>query len=126
LIYSRNGDYGRGIDDCNKAIQISPTNALGYNNLAWLLAVCPDAKLRNGQKALEYAKKACELYAWKEPHGLGTLAAAYAEIGNFKKAVKWQKKCMKSGLPAGEMDQARKELNLYEQKKPYHDLNQNL
>jgi tetratricopeptide (TPR) repeat protein len=126
FLYSKMGNYSKGIDDCKEAINLNTNSPGAYNNLAWLLAVCPDAKLRNGQKALEYAKKACELNAWKEPHGLGTLAAAYAEVGNFEEAVKWQKKCMESGLPGNETKQAQKQLDLYQQKKPYHDLNKSL
>jgi tetratricopeptide (TPR) repeat protein len=121
FLYSRKGDYRMGIADCNKAIKIDANCGLAYNNLAWFLAVSPDAALRNGRKALEYARKACVLSAWKEPHCLGTLAAAYAEAGNFEKAVKCQKRCMTLGLPAGEQEQAQKDLGLYEQNKPYHE-----
>jgi tetratricopeptide (TPR) repeat protein len=120
LVFSREGNYSNGIADCSRAIQIDTNCVDGYNNLAWLLAISPDANLRNGQKAVEYATRACELYSWKEPHCLGTLAAAYAEIGNFDEAIKWETKCMESGLPDKEMSQARKELDLFQHKKPYH------
>ena len=58
--------------------------------------------------------------AWKDPYSLGTLAAAYAEIGNFKAALKWEKKCIEVGLPEKELKQARKELDLFRHDKPYH------
>jgi len=93
---------------------------VAFNNLAWLLATAPKSKLRDGQKAVEYAKRACELDSWKNPYYLGTLAAANAEIGNFDEAVKWERKCIIIGFPEKEMQQARKELNLFESKKPYH------
>ena len=52
-------------------------------------ATCPEEKHRNGQQAVEYATKACELTAWKNAPYLGTLAAAYAEAGDFAKAVQF-------------------------------------
>jgi hypothetical protein len=82
--------------------------------------VAPDAKLRDGQRALLYAKRACDLTEWKNPYCLGTLAVAYAETGNFDEAVKWEQKCIEAGLPENELKQARQELDLFNQKKPYH------
>ena len=93
---------------------------LAYNNLAWLLATAPKSKLRDGQKAVVYATRACDLTSWKEPYSLGTLAASYAETGNFAEAIKWESKCIVIGLPEKEMQQAHKELRLFEDKKPYH------
>lgn len=117
---SKVGDYKGAIEDCKKAVQLN-TNSLGaLNNLAWLLATAPKAKMRDGPKAVEYAKKACELSSWKNAYCIGTLAAAYAEVGNFEEAVKWERKCIIMGLAKKDMDQARKELKLFDQKKPYH------
>jgi len=120
LTKSRNGDFKGGIEDCKKGIQLDTNCAVAFNNLAWLLATAPKAKLRDGQKAVEYALRACKLNSWKDAYNLGTLAAAYAEIGNFDEAVKWERKCIIMGLPDKEMEQARKELRLFDQKKPYH------
>jgi len=97
-----------------------------YSNLAWLLAVCPDAKVRNGKKAIEYAKKACELSEWETPSWFGALAAAYAEAGDFDNAVKWQTKYLDANYPNSSPsndtpEKARQRLGLYEQKKPYHE-----
>jgi tetratricopeptide (TPR) repeat protein len=121
LCHSREGDFKRGIEDCQKGEQIDKNCFIAHNNLAWLLAIAPQAELRDGKKAVKHATRACELTSWKEAYCLGTLAAGYAEIGKFDEAIKWEQKCIQIGLPKEkEMLQARKELDLFKQKKPYH------
>lgn len=123
-VYDRKGDYSKAITDYSEAIRLKPDQAHAYNGLAWLLAVCPDASIRNGEKAVKYAKKACELSEWKTPADLDTLAAAYAEVGDFDDAVKWENKYLESNPPSNFYDtpeKARQRLSLYEQKKPYHE-----
>src|SRR5262249_19208480 len=63
--------------------------------LAWLWATGPDG-VRDGKRAVEAATRACELTDWKENEFLDTLAAAYAEVGDFDKAVEYQKKAVSS------------------------------
>jgi tetratricopeptide (TPR) repeat protein len=118
--YSKLGNYDASIQDSKTAIALEPAFASPYNNLAWLLAVTPDAKWRDGQKALEYAKKACELTGWNEPTFLDTLAAAYAETGDFTNAVKWESKIV-SIMPKQDQDEAQKALHLYQQGQPYRE-----
>jgi len=120
IVYSKIGRFDKGVADCQMALGLDPNSALANNNLAWLLAIAPDAKLRDGKKAVEYAKKACELTNWKVAYCLGTLAAACAETGNFDEAVKWQEKGIELGLGPKDLKEAKKMLDLYKQKKPYH------
>ena len=120
LLYSQTGDYKSGLSDCYRAVQLATNYDVGLNNLAWLLATAPDARQRDGQKALGYAKRACELSQWKNAYCLGTLAAACAETGNFEEAIKWEKQCISIGLPEKEMLQAYKKLELFKQQIPYH------
>ena len=95
----------------------SPT-AVTCNYLAWLRATCPDEKCRNGQQAVEYATKACEMAQWKDEEYLDTLAAASAEAGDFDKAVEWQKKGMDLA-PTSKKADFESRLKLYQEKKPY-------
>ncbi|MFQ5675292.1 MAG: tetratricopeptide repeat protein, partial [bacterium] len=60
--------------------------------LAWLLAIDPDAKLRDGSQAMLLAKKACEKTDYSNPAALDVLAAAYAETGKFDQATKLARK----------------------------------
>ncbi len=113
-------EYDKAIADYDEAIRLDPKNADVYGGRAWIWATCPDEKHRDGKRAVESATRACELSGWKDPYKLGNLAAAYAESGDFDKAVEWQEK---AHALYSEGDKAKwgKLLALYRDKKPYRD-----
>ena len=121
LIYSREGDFERGIADCRRAVELERTNQVALNNLAWLLSVCPITSYRDGEEALIHAKKAVELSNSTNSLYLGTLAAAYAEAGNFPEAVRSQRQAIKVGFDEEDAKRASDRLLLFEQGKPYRE-----
>jgi Zn-dependent protease len=116
------GSYRAAVADYSEAVRLDPQYAPAWNDLAWLLATCSKDEVRNGAQALDAAKKACELTGWKQPECLGTLAAAYAEAGQFAEAMEWQKKALESAdyRQQHETD-ALKRLQLYGEGKPYRE-----
>jgi tetratricopeptide (TPR) repeat protein len=122
LVYARKGDFAKGIEDCNRGINIDSNCVLAYEHLAVILAVCPDSKIRDGKRALENAKKACELTSWKQPKCLDTLAAAYAETGAFDQAITWEQKAIDSSSKDADLKGFQERLELYKQKKPFRIL----
>jgi len=120
---SLNGQYAPAAEDYAAAVKLDPKSLYACNALAWLRATCPDAGLRDGGRALVHAKEACALTEWKNPYCLGTLAAACAEAGDFKRAVEWQKKALEFGSAYGpeESVRGRERLRLYESGRPYRE-----
>jgi tetratricopeptide (TPR) repeat protein len=93
-----------------------------HMNLARVLATAPDSKLRDGKKAVESAKKAVDMIKYRDGRFLDTLAAAYAEVGEFDKAVETQQKALDDPeFMKDDGDGARKRLALYRDKKPFRD-----
>jgi tetratricopeptide (TPR) repeat protein len=115
------GNNARLIADCNQVILLDPKNALILNNLAWVLATCPDASLRDGKKAVEDATSSCQLTYWQYGASIDTLAAAYAEEGDFDNAVKWENQYLETpNLSASDAADGESRLALYQAHKPYH------
>jgi len=117
VLYNCQGEREKAIAQYSEAIRLRPMRV--YNGIAWVLAVCADPKIRDGAKAVEYATTACELSGGKFPSFFGTLAAAYAEVGDFGNAVKWQTKYVEANLSGENLEGARERLGMYERKKPY-------
>jgi tetratricopeptide (TPR) repeat protein len=116
------GRYEEAMAHFDAAVRLGPNDPTGHNNRATLLASCPEAKYRDGKEAVAAATRACQLTGWSQPMCLDTLAAAYAEAGDFGAAVACQEKAI--GLePDGVVkDNYRIRLALYRAGEPYHGM----
>ena len=117
MAYQENGEWKNAIGDYEQVLELRPDDVIALASLARILAACPDDELRNGQRAVEYAQRACQLTEWSNVVPLATLAAAYAEIGDFEAAVDLQRKAIDL-VPESAKPTVSKPLKLYEQGKP--------
>jgi tetratricopeptide (TPR) repeat protein len=123
--------FDKAIAGYDEAIRLDPTNPVAWNNKAWIAATCPKAKYRDGKRAVHDALRACDLNGWKDWKTIDTLAAAYAEAGDFGNAIKWQEKAIElieKETNATERDSVlpleRSRRALFKAHKPYHEVSQ--
>ena len=120
-IWFEKGDFDHAISDFKEAIRLDAGCVEGYNALGWLMATCPDEKYRDGKQAVEYAKKACDLTTGNERYILlDTLAAAYAEAGDFAHAVEMAEMAVKSAREPQKAE-FQSHLHLFKSGKPYRE-----
>lgn len=113
--------YQHALADFETALSINPSCATAHNGLAWLLATCPDEKVRDAARALEAAERACELCEWNDPFCLGSLAAAHAEKGDFEEAARRQTKAIALLTDPAETVAFARRLAQYLDKKPWRE-----
>lgn len=87
--YRQKSNYTSAIADLEQAISLRPDMYEAINDLAWILATASKDEVRQPEKALDLAKKACGLSEYKQWNTLDTLAAAHAENGQFDDAKQW-------------------------------------
>jgi tetratricopeptide (TPR) repeat protein len=120
--HMHNRQEEKALADYGEAIRLDPSNHHAMNNRAYLLATTLADRFRNGWKALEDATKACEMTKWRNAGYLDTLACAYAEVGDFEQAIKWELKALEDPVFEKEWGQnARKQVKLFRQGKPYRE-----
>lgn len=111
-------EYSSALEDLNRQATTNPNNIQVMILKAQIYGGCPEDMIRNGAKARELALSACRASEWKDWQALECLAFAYAELGDFKEAIKWQKNALEAGVP----DEAKKRSQLHlrelEQQKP--------
>jgi tetratricopeptide (TPR) repeat protein len=120
--YQALGKTAEALAHWRKAQAIDPDRTSAMNGAAWLLATARDASLRNGAEAVRLAERASELEP-DDAEVLDTLAAAYAEVGQFGRA---------SSTAAHALELAKAQANqpliadvraqqlLYAKQKPFH------
>jgi tetratricopeptide (TPR) repeat protein len=118
------GNPAEAIQHYQKALELAPRSIPTLTNLAWLLATSQDASVRNGRKAIELAGRADQLIGGTNTLVLRTLAAAYAENGEFAKAIRTARSAMQLARMRGEdsltmdLDQ---QIALYQLGMPYRE-----
>jgi len=118
--YLNMGKHVEAIKDFEAALKLEPEDPSLLNNFAWVLATSPDEEVRDGERAVEMATKACELTEYNKPHILSTLAAAFAEVGNFETAIEWSQKAVDMDDPDNS-EQLAEELASYQQGEPWRE-----
>lgn len=97
----RKGEVRNAIAQWEKALAYEPDDLDATNNLAWVLATSPDADIRNGPRAVQLAEHAVQMTSGEDPIRLRTLAAAYAEAGQFLAAVPTANKALELAEASG-------------------------
>ena len=85
------GHYDAAAADYVKAQELDPQYSAPYISYAWMLATCYDPKIRNPEKAVEFAKIGYDLNPKRED-AWPAYAAALAAAGKFEEAAEWQQK----------------------------------
>jgi spermidine synthase len=118
------GNVAEAIELYEKALKALPGYSKASVQLARLLATNPDEAHRDGAKAVELAETACRRTQFEDADYLDTLAAAYAEAGNFAKAIETAKQSIERALLARRLllaAEVAKRQKLYEAGQPYRE-----
>jgi len=106
----------------NEVLRRKPNHAVVHNNLAWLLATHEKETIRDGKAAVQHALEAAQATQYEQPEVLETLAAAFAEAGEYPKAVEAAQRAAKLADAKSLRQLAvnlRIQLDLYRQQKPF-------
>jgi protein O-mannosyl-transferase len=98
----RLGKVAEAIARYRELLRLTPDWPPALSRLAWILATDPDASLRNGPEAVQFAQRLCEVTGYHQAGALDALAAAYAEAGRFNDAITNAEKAVELGRSAGQ------------------------
>jgi tetratricopeptide (TPR) repeat protein len=114
--------YAEASKEFNSLVAMHPPTVIlarALSERAWFQATCPDASFRNGQQAVNDAKAACRIVAWKDEDMIDTLAAAYAETGDFDSAVRYAQQALAiKGISPRIAKRIQGHIALFQQHKP--------
>jgi len=123
LLYQQ-GRAAEAVQVLRDGLRHRPDSIKVANNLAWYLATCPDAAVRDGAEAVRLAGQVCQSAGTDNPAVLDTLAAAYAEAGRLAEAVATARRAIDLAVVAGQPDLAakiRSRLTVYESGQPFRE-----
>jgi tetratricopeptide (TPR) repeat protein len=118
------GRVQEGAEEWQKVLLVEPDNGNAMSNLAWVFATSPDQSIRNGVRAVQLAEQAVRLSGERIPILFRTLAAAYAENGQFSDAIQAAERGIQlanSQGNAGLANELQSNIALYQEQQPLRD-----
>jgi tetratricopeptide (TPR) repeat protein len=118
------GRIREGVEEWQKVLEIQPDNGNAMSNLAWVLATSPDDSLRDGAKAVQLAEQAMRISGRRIPVLFRTLAATYAERGQFSEAIQTAQQGIELANTQGNSELATElsgNISLYQERRPLRD-----
>lgn len=106
------------------AYESNPGDASMQLRYAYTLATSPFPEIRNGKEAVRIADKASSSFRDKDPYALSVLSCAYAEVGNFRKAIDACRKAFNMYSEQGNSQHASAmnvRIAMFEKEKPYRE-----
>jgi tetratricopeptide (TPR) repeat protein len=125
VVHAARQEYTAALADLAEVLRLRPKHVHARYTLCWIHAACPEEPFRDGKQAVQIGYQACEQTRWRNPLVLGAYAAAFAELGDFDKALKFQQRALdlviKRRIPvsAEEFAKAERRMELYESGEPY-------
>jgi tetratricopeptide (TPR) repeat protein len=110
------------VEHYRRAVSLRPDHVGARTNLAWILAAGSDESLRNPADAIRVAEEAVALTRSEAAGPLDVLAAAYAAIGQFDRALPTAQKAVELAVAAGDATaaaQIRQRIALYQKSRPF-------
>jgi Tfp pilus assembly protein PilF len=118
------GRTSEAIVEYRQALRLKPNWPLPLSRLAWTLATCRDANIRNGGEAVQLGERLGQATGYQQAESLDILAAAYAEAGRFSDAIRSAEQALALANTARQTNLApriRERLDLYQAGHPYHE-----
>jgi tetratricopeptide (TPR) repeat protein len=93
--FLRIGDFSHALRDFEECRKLHPISTHALNNHSFLFSACPDDSFLRPAEALQLAELS-ESLGPKRAHTLNALSCAYASVGEFEKAIKYQELALQS------------------------------
>ena len=120
------GRIREGVEEWQKVLAIQPDNGNAMSNLAWVFATALDDSLRDGAQAVKLAEQALRVSGGRIPILFRTLAAAYAENGQFSQAIETAQRGITLANSQGNpslVAELQGHIALYQESRPLRDPN---
>ena len=116
--YLAREEYMKAEKEFLQALRYDENSTDALQGLAFRWATRGHSSLPKQRKAIEYAKKACELTKWRDWRCVDTLAMAFAAAGEFQSAAQTAKQALHI-TPTESRAAVERRLSLYQAGKPY-------
>jgi tetratricopeptide (TPR) repeat protein len=123
-IYVRSGYTAKAVESLQEGLTQLPHEVSLLKRLAWLLATSRESNQRNGIKSVQLAEEACKITSNQDPEAVEVLAAAYAEKGDFQRAIEFSWRAYEIARSINRADIGKRlqaQLKFYQANQPYRE-----
>jgi tetratricopeptide (TPR) repeat protein len=124
VVQFQQGAAAEAIANIEKSLEIQPANVAAQGKLAWILAAAPQTAVRDGARAVQLATQASHSSGGNNAVILRTLAAAYAEAGQYPDAIQIAQRALQLADAQSNtvlVNALLREIKLYEAGRPFEE-----